>query len=355
MKNNISSFELKHLVKELQIIKESRISNVFLGSDYSYIFELYSASLKKKYLHIKFPNIIFLTSQKYETIEANEFVKNLRQKVGSQIIKDIRQWGTDRVVEIDLVDKNIILEFYLRGNLILIEKGLIELVADKKKFENKTNEIGTEYKIEKPSIDYSRLNIEEINSLVKTDLTLNVGKFLAAKLGLGKDVSEYIISELKLNREQFANELQDSQKAKISKLLRDICQMPVNIDLVKNAIRILPGKVDSEKSFESISKGIEYYYQESKKKSLLKTSKYTSEINKNKKLIAKQEKLLENNEKTSDILDEKGNAIYANYEIINEVISLVQNKPELLDNKEFLEKAGIKKVNKKNKSILIKV
>ncbi|MBT5741127.1 hypothetical protein HOI30_02445, partial [Candidatus Woesearchaeota archaeon] len=279
----MNSYQIYNLIKEIQLIKESRINNISLCEDYSILIELYSASIKKKYLHIKVPNFLFLRNEKCDIIQANSFTKTLREKLLGSIIKEIIQCGADRIIEFKLSnDKKLIIELFLRGNIIILDNdNKIELIMDKKKFENKKSNIGEEYNIVNPAFEYKKITYEKINKLIENNKGDTIGLFIATKLNLAKEISEFLCNELNFDKNKFMNELKKEEKENLIKKIKEILKIKPSININKNSLLTIP---DNNKSqFDTISEGFKKINEQLKEK--ITNTKYTNQINKIKNII----------------------------------------------------------------------
>ncbi|MFH1420957.1 MAG: ribosome rescue protein RqcH [Candidatus Aenigmatarchaeota archaeon] len=123
-KSEMSSLDIRFLVKELQFLKGGRIDNIYQNNS-----ELRIRIYVPKYGNYElFANAtcIHLTQHKRnESLLPSNFAMLLRKHLCGQSIRAIEQHKFDRVVEIAIGDKLLIIEMFHDGNIILCDHSYI--------------------------------------------------------------------------------------------------------------------------------------------------------------------------------------------------------------------------------------
>ena len=116
----IKKQEMQSLVKSLKKLISGKIQKIKQISDDSFLFEIY-VNKKRKFLVIT-PQIAFLTEKSYNLEQTKQFYNILKKYLLNQKIQNIRQYDSDRIIEIETNDYIVYLELFRTGNIILTDK-----------------------------------------------------------------------------------------------------------------------------------------------------------------------------------------------------------------------------------------
>ncbi|MBT7297059.1 hypothetical protein HN836_05355, partial [Candidatus Woesearchaeota archaeon] len=130
-----------------------------------------------------------------------------------------------------------------------------------------------------------------------------------------------------------------------------ILKIKPSININKNSLLTIP---DNNKSqFDTISEGFKKINEQLKEK--ITNTKYTNQINKIKNIIKKQNKLLEINKKKEEEYNLVANKLYENFENNEAILNKIKDDNKIIENNTFIKKNNILKINKKNKTLIIKI
>ena len=99
MKKQLSSLEIHYIVKELQILINSRIDNIYHSKNKDLILQFYVKGIGNKILRISPGSSLYLTEIREKYGEPSNFCIFLRKRLGNSIMEDIRQIKPERIVE----------------------------------------------------------------------------------------------------------------------------------------------------------------------------------------------------------------------------------------------------------------
>ncbi|MCD6226717.1 MAG: DUF814 domain-containing protein [Candidatus Aenigmarchaeota archaeon] len=159
--------EMKSLVKSLSKLINGKIQKIKQISDNAFLFEIY-LNKNKNYLVIT-PQIVFLTEKHYNSIQAKQFCNVLKKYLINQKIYDIRQYNSDRIIEMHTNDYILYLELFRTGNIILTDKSnkIINALI-RRSWKDRVIKPNFEYKYP-PScdIEIKQQDIENINQVLE--------------------------------------------------------------------------------------------------------------------------------------------------------------------------------------------
>ncbi|MBW2988895.1 NFACT family protein [Candidatus Woesearchaeota archaeon] len=369
MKTGLTSLEIHYLVKELEFLEGSRVDNIYNPKKEEIIIQLYAPGKGKQILRVISGKIMYLASSKGPAEEPSGFCMFLRKHLGNCRLKEIRQLGPERIVEMDFEKtdkKKLVIELFGKGNIILCdEEGTVLSALVYHKW--KDREIMAKKKYTYPKMEYSFIGLKakELDELLKGS-SKSIVKCLAAELGLGGKYSEEACLTAGIDKEKAASELEDGERSELLKSIKKIVgrkASPVINYEGKEVKDVTPFELKAyegteKKEFKSYNDALDHYFMNHLKEEKPKT-KQEKEIEKLKRRMEQQEKSIE--EMLDKEAEERGKAdiIYQNYELINNII---------LEMREAAKKHGwgevekrlkghklIKKVNSKDKSIEIEI
>lgn len=333
MKKELTSIEIRFLVKELQELIGAKIDQIYQPTKESIILQLHLPSKGKKLLKILLPSFIYLSQEKYEMPKhVSEFIAFLREKINNSRIREIKQIQNERIIEIVLEkDQNyaLVIELFSSGNIIICQKENILMALWAQKWKNRTIKRGKEY-----AAPLNKYNVFSRESLAKaiTNSEDTISKTLAVRLGLGKIYAEEICLNAgidKLNKKISKNEIE-----RIYSEIQRLANKPLQPRIIyenEEITNIIPVELkiyskNKQKEFKTYNSALasvlDKHIEETQKSKALQ--KFTRKLEQIETKIEKQKETLTKLKQESEESQRKGEIIYENYQEI-------QNK---------LEKAG---------------
>ena len=355
MKKSIASLELAALTSELQLLVESKISQIYQVDD-EFFFQLHKG--EKKILRIVPGKIINLNQEKKSSLRPAGFCLQLRKYLNNAFIRKITQKGSERILilEIEKQEKyQLIIELFAPGNLILVDKTNIILAAyHQQKFKDRFIRPKEKYVAPPATLNWKELTEVKLNKIIQESTRKNLAATLAIELGLGGLYAEEICKLSQVDKDKQSTE---TSKEEVKLLLKNLNNV---LDQIKNpqgfiyAEQITPFHLQD---LEPLQKTPTYSEALETIKLNIKTSPYEKKIISQKKIIEEQEKSVKKQEKSIDRNNHKADLIYQKYQPLNKLLNIIQ---ELKKTKEWTEikkalqkEKKIKQINLKEKKIVV--
>ncbi len=359
MKTQLAAFEIMHIVKELQLLIDGKVEQVYAPENKEVVVQVHVAGKEKQLLKIKVPNYIYLSTVKDENLAPNQFCMILRKHLSTARVRAVRQNGFERIVEIEFETKNgkivMILELFSKGNVILVKNGKIILAAEQQEWSNRKIKPGEEYGMPKAHKDAFLMSAEEIEDMIKSSEKENIVKTLAIELGLGGVYAEEVCliagidkNEKGLNEGvKIKNAVMQIKDAKLNP--RVVLENGIVIDAVPVLLQKYSG--NEQNVFERYSGALEIAFSKENQEQKQKSNKYDKQIEKMQTIIDEQSKKLKQLEEGSEENRQKAELLYAHYQEIDSLLKELntarsEKKPEemkkilLKNNAVFEEKEG---------------
>jgi len=201
-------------------INDSIIRDIFFIGD-AYIFEIYKSGLDKRYLYIVPEKIIFLSNNKFEKVK-NKFVERLKKDFLNKRLKIFLE--DDKIVWFEVDRKKIYSELIPKGLIVVTDENDKILYANKyKNFGYRNIHPGETYK--KPLKNFSLpKDFDEFVKTIKNSNKADIVRCLAIDFGLSKKYAEYILNELKIDKNKPIKELSDDEIKRIYELYLKILE-----------------------------------------------------------------------------------------------------------------------------------
>jgi predicted ribosome quality control (RQC) complex YloA/Tae2 family protein len=343
MKTELTSVDLHFLLKELQTLVDARIDKVYEQDDpkqesksgqksqgaksedkKDFLFVFHKSSHGKMMLRIRLPGIVYLTESKPEFPETPPgFCMFLRKHLDGARVKEVRQHGFDRILEIVLDAKEgkrmLVCELFSKGNMLLLDEGLkIKGLLESQNWEARTIRGGTLYQYPPSQPNTPRLGIAEFEKIITASAFDSIVKTFAIELGLGGLYAEELCRRAGIPKEKKRLSPDELHKAysELNKML--------NADITANISdgEILPietGSVGERyPSFNQALDTLSGKLQSTREGRKAKEKKSKEE--KTRIVIEMQEKRLAELEKEITESQKKGELIYEHYIEIKELL-----------------------------------
>lgn len=385
MREEISSLDLTALMKELEAIEGARIDKIY-QKNRELIIHFYKPG-DKKYRLVMGPGEVYLTKYKRKMPEKPpNFCMFLRRHLGGRYVTKIKQKGFDRIIEIHTEEYALIGELFGDDNFILINKENRKIVSALESREWKDRSIfkGEEYKYPEPSLDPSVIEIDNFKKI--NDLDRELVRVLASDLGLGGLYSEEICYRSSLKKDKICSELNNEQIRQIfqeTKKFVEVFQKGAKSpevvikkdDSGSDLIAASPVPLEKyeredyeTKQFENFSQALDFYITNKKRR---QNEKKSREAYKNKKedlehRKRQQKEKLKGLKRSIEENQLKGDIIYRNYSVLENVIDTLKKAQKKYSEKEIREKLNkereenvpeaevIEDVNFSNKRVIVR-
>jgi len=369
MKKELSALEIKYLIKEFQVLINSKVDSIIHPEKNELLIQFFIPSKGKKILRI-LPNFIYLTTEKKSVEKPTGFCLFLRKYLINSRLRKINQIKSERIIEFEFEVKDnkyiLLIELFSKGNIILC-KGDYEIISllQSQKWKDRTLKPKIKYKTPPKKINFFKINDKDINQILKLNKSLI--KKLAIDLGLGGVYSEEIC--LLTNIDKNKNKISDKELQNIEKAIKKITNQKIKANIIyknKEILDIVPFPLQIYQSF--ISKKFKDYNSalDSIMTQLLKseikdkeTKVHEKSIEKINKVIEKQTEKIEEIKNSIKENEKKAELIYNNFNLIKNILEELNKAKEKYEWKEIKDKLKghkvIKEVNSKDKKIIIEL
>ena len=369
MKNNLTSLELHYLVEELQFLVDSKIDKIYHPKKEELILQFHVPGAGKQILRILSGKFLYLASVKESVEEPSGFCMFLRKYLDNSRLRKIRQLDSERIVEFVFEKgekRRMVVEFFGGGNIILCNDNnaiLSALVLHKWK----DREIKAKMAYSYPKKEYTLFNLK-LNELkdifMKSDQ--NLVKCLATKIGLGGSYSEEVCLLSNIDKNFKPSELDEKEIKGIFDSINKLIKNKVKPSIIykeKEVLDIVPFDLKIYGGFEKkeLSKynGAFDYYFLNEFKEVKKKTKQEKEIERLTRMIIHQDGTIKELENKETKEREKGDLIYQNYELVNDIITELRKASKKYEWNEIERRLKghktIKSVNSKDKTVEIEI
>ena len=368
MKKQLSSIDLHFILKELEILKDSRVDKIYQPEKSFLVFSFYKTNAGKKLLKINLgQSIYFDEKEAYDEILG--FGMFLRKHLDGYFLYDISQIEPERILKFSFKVKDdkkyLYVEFFGKGNAILCDENNVILNSlEHHEFKDRAIKPKINYKY--PIMKYNLFEIDKtkLEDLFKDSKKDSIITCLAVELGLGGIYSEEIclLSSIdkNINPKNISNNEIEAILKNINKIINNKIE-PKVIFKEDNPIDITPFDFEfykkyDEKKFNAFSEALNFFYSHFKEVKETQFDKKLRELN---RIIEEQKSKIEELKKEEKEFREKGELIYHKYIVIKEILDEINKASKKYSWKEIKEKlknnAIVEELNEKERKITVEL
>ncbi|MDP2749868.1 MAG: NFACT family protein, partial [Nanoarchaeota archaeon] len=347
----LSAFELSFIAEEMSVLIDGKVDKIYQINSQEFLFQFHIPSKGKRLLRLVLPSLIFLTKVKPETPEKPQgFCMFLRKYLSNARVRDVRQKGFERILEIDFSAKEgaeikkyiMVIELFRKGNVILCDEKMKIISPLENQFwsdrEIKKNE---QYKYPDLRPDPFSINASELAGMLGKSDKESIVKFLAIELSLGGVYAEEVCLMADVDKNEKPSKIKDIEKKseKLVESLRGLKLKKINpktifkdeltfIDVTP--IDLAHYKRHKSKSFETFDEAIdsEFAAEAVVEQQHEVVSKHDKEIEKVERMIKDQEKTIKNFSVSYEENQRKGELIYENYQVVKDILDQLKKARE---------------------------
>jgi predicted ribosome quality control (RQC) complex YloA/Tae2 family protein len=354
-------------LKELSVLKDSRVDKIYQPEKNILIFSFYKSGVGKKLLKIDITGSLSLVEEK--TGETLGFGMFLRKHLDNNYLYDISQIEPERILKFSFKSKdskkNLYMELFGKGNAILCDENDIILNSlEHHEFRDRTIKPKIKYKY--PVMEYNmfKLSKKDLTELLKNTKKDSLVITLATGLGLGGIYSEEICSLSDIDKKKNPKSLENKDIETIINIISKIIKKklePVTYYQDNKIIDFSPFKLkiyeDNElKPMKTFSETISIFYSQFIEVKETAFDRKTKDLN---RIIEEQKATIEDLRKKEQEARKKGELIYNNFQLIEEILIEINKAAKKHSWKEIKAKLKghkmIKEVNDKDKSVVVEV
>lgn len=368
MKNELSALDINQLVKEFQVLKNGKVDQIYQFDRKDLILQFFVSGKGKFMLRI-LPKFVFLTAKKQDATEFG-FCKFLRKYLENARLLYIEQIGFERIVKLSFDTKDGQLELFIesfdKGNVILVKNKMIIGCEEMQRWKDRTIAPKEEYKFNRRRYDFLKITKNEISTILKETKQDSLVKVLASDLGLGGIYAEEACLLAGIDKKTVPKDVKiDKLMVALDKLSKSKLDPMVVYegDAVKD---VVPFDLLAYKDFrkdrkESFNDALDFVLSSD----LLKTTK-SDELKAKEKKIEKINTILEIQQKSLGKIElevkenqRKGEIIYENYQLINEILTEIKKAREKYSWKEIKDRLKghkvVKNIDEKEGKIIVEI
>ncbi|WP_297549781.1 ribosome rescue protein RqcH [Thermococcus sp.] len=377
MKEEMSSVDIRYVVRELQWLLGSRVDKVYHDGDEIRI------KLRTKEgradLILQAGKRFHLTSYVKEAPkQPSSFTMLLRKHLSGGFIDAIEQHQFDRIVKIRVGDYTLIGELFRKGNIVLVDsENRIVAALRYEEYKDRAIKPKAEYRFPPARENPLEVSFERFLELMRENEELELVRALARKLNMGGLYAEEISIRAGFEKTTPVKELSDEDLRKVYEaMMKTFNDEPrPNIvfkdgnmhDVVPIELRVYDGL--EKKYFKTFSEALDEYFGRLtiEKAKIERTKKLESKKRQLLATLKKQEEMLKGFERAMNENQEIGDLIYANYSLIERLLQEFRKATEKLGWEEFRKrieegkKAGnrvaqmVKGIDAKEKAVTIEL
>lgn len=312
MKKDLSSLEIRQLVKEFQFLVNGRIEKVYQPSKKEFVFKIHVTG-GSRFLRIN-DKFVYLSDEKGDVPDKpTTFCSIMRKNLENSKIKSISQKESERIIIFEFESYLLIFELFGQTNLILCDPKQVIINANRTSRELRK---GEKYDFPDKIINSFKLSQKEFADIVSSSELAIVKKL--ARL-IGGTYAEEICMRSGIDKN--ATKIEDTRSlySEYKKLLDDEISPSVVfndkgvVDAVLFELKIY--KENNKVMFSNFYEAVESFV--SQMSDIVKESnaelKYNDQIDKIRKIIEKQKQTIKKLNKESEAHQREGELVYENY------------------------------------------
>ena len=372
MKKQPSSIDLHYLVKELEILKNSRIDKIYQPEKDLIILSLYKTNVGKKLLRIDIGKAIFVVQEKEEYSKILGFGELLRKHLDGYFLYDIEQLKPERILKLAFKakegQKHLYIEFFGKGNAILCdEHNVIINALEHHEFRERVVKPKLKYVYPMMNNNLFDINKNQLEELLKNSKKDSLVTCLAVELGLGGLYSEEVCLLSNVDKNTNPKNIEEKQIQlifdNIKKIINHKIDAKVVFDEKNNVIDFTPfdfefysDKKYKKQKFNTFNESISYFFSQFKE---VKETEFDKKLRSLQRIIEEQKLAIEKLKKDEKELREKAEMIYHKYNLIKEILEEINKASRKYSWKEIKEKLKghkiIKEVNEKDRKVVVEI
>ncbi|MBE2899236.1 fibronectin-binding domain-containing protein [Methanothermobacter thermautotrophicus] len=266
----------------------------------------------------------------------------LRKHLRGGIVREVRQHGFDRIVEIT-VEKDqeytLIVELFAKGNIILLNQDREIILPLKRKTWSDRRIASREIYEYPPSrginpLDYEPSELEEILMSSDADLIRTL-----ARSGFGGLYAEEIVLRAGLDKNTPCSNLsmEDVERinAAIGETFKDLRGLDLKPQIIGDGEDVLPIELmvyqgRKKKYFESFNDAADEFFSSIFREEIRRAheEEWEREVDRFRKRLRIQRETLEKFKKTIEVSTRRGDLLYANYSLVEDVLATIRKARE---------------------------
>ncbi len=358
MPKQIASMDLVALVQDLQVLEDARIDKFYQRNN-ELILYAYNPGDKKYRLFMTAGRAFFSDYKREMPDKPPSFCMYLRKQLGGAVIQRVEQYQFDRILEIHTDEHILICELFGGGNFILTNKNHEILNALKTGEVSGGRELHQGDQYVYPGDDEDDQPTDEIFEEHADEELVIV---LATEIGLGGDWAEEICARAGVDKNTVISDLDDDTLDTVITTVNETFHTLKNGELDPRVYYTLDDEGNKDPvaatpipfetyddyestAFDSFSKGLDTYFTEKEKSEYRRqqTKAYREKKETLEHRLEQQERQIEGLEVAVEENQEKGDLIYENYSLVEDIIASMKQAQKQYANAQIEERLNSEK------------
>lgn len=196
MKKEMSAFDVRAMVEEMQELVGSHVDKVFHWGEGNVLVRFNVQGAGKRELFFKRRKFLHLAQKKPETPKMpSNFASFVRKHISNSRVNAVEQIGFDRIIRVELSNKEapiyLVYEIFGGGNVLLVSEGRIMNCVVQKSWRHRQVRPGAEHQMPGQRFDPVTASAEEFIDAVK-DSDSDLVRTLATAANLGGQYAEEV-------------------------------------------------------------------------------------------------------------------------------------------------------------------
>ncbi|MDI3482639.1 MAG: hypothetical protein PWQ88_510 [Candidatus Methanomethylophilaceae archaeon] len=344
MKKEMSAFDVRAVVEEMQDLVGSYVDKVFHWGDGNVLIRLNAPGKGKKEMFFKNKKWLYLAQERPDTPTApSSFASFVRKHVGNARIVSVNQVAFDRIVIVELSSKDaplyLIFEIFGGGNVLLVSEGRIMNCMVQKSWRHRHVRPGAEYIMPSSRFDPTAASEEEFMETIRSSDS-DLVRTLATLINLGGQYAEEVCVRNSIDKSTPAKELDGPSLTRVYQTVRRLIDTVISdreaslYNDGESFVDVSPIPLESNahlqrESRESFSLALDEFLsgiEEEKKKSAVDPL-----LQKLDRRIESQRETVHNYLEEAEGFRLKADAIYAHYQQVDELLRVLEEQSKKLD------------------------
>ncbi|VVB75200.1 Uncharacterised protein [Candidatus Tiddalikarchaeum anstoanum] len=340
-----SGFDLKVIIHELSGLVGARINKFYNTEDGELLIKLYDSKNGKIIIRVLKGSCMHLTQFDRENSEMpSNFTMLMRKYMNEAVITSIEQPSFERIAIIKARKMgaiyNIIIELFNKGNIVVCNEKMIIINALRTSVNDRLMKPNEEYALPKPRFQDAFLDPLEFKRIIKTSKQESLVKSAAMDLGLGGKYAEELCRLSNADKMKNPGFLSQDELDKLYKVFFTLYNSVSHYQNIKPCIikkenklaDFAPFPLKSYEGadfvfFKTFNEACDYYYSNIQKQDYEDENKkeFENKMNRLTKRLSIQEEGFKEIERKIEECNKVGELIYANYDLIDTVLSKIKN------------------------------
>jgi predicted ribosome quality control (RQC) complex YloA/Tae2 family protein len=374
MKSEITSLDLHYLVKEFQNLVGAKVDKFYEQAEdkKEFLLAFHKPGAGKLMLRIHLPGLAYLTDYKQTFPDTPPgFCMFLRKHLASARIKEVRQKGFDRVLEIVFDTKEgiriLICELFSKGNMVLVdEEHKIKGLLESQNWEARTVRGGAKYEYPPSQADTPNIGEEQIKEIISKSKMDLIVKTFAVDFGLGGLYAEELCKRAVIGNDKKTldnNEIKKIHAALQGLFNEEIKANKTNDELVPFYLAAADaepgagsaGRIDYPSFSNALDENLSAKAMNAADDKVVKEKE--TKQDKTRVVIEKQEQRLKELEQSIAENQRKGELIYEHYQEVKELLDNINSDRKKMSweelKKKYKNEKLIKEIDDKNGKVIV--